>query len=133
MYLNMQLQARSSQWGQVQCTWIVQVMNKIWCAKQSLAIPAAIGGYNGVHLDWDERRPGINELRLVLFSGDGFRSIMGIWLGDWTIEEAIQQVYDEALKNSGALGQQMASVPIEQVLPPAYFASLINLTLIIPR
>lgn len=81
------------------------------------------------YLDWDENRQAINELRFVLFSGDGYRSLMSILLGDWTIEEAIQHIYDEALKNSGEFGRQMAAVPVEQVLPPDYFTRLVNLTL----
>ena len=80
-------------------------------------------------LDWDENRHEINELRFILFSRDGYRSIMEILLDDWTIKEAIQHIYNEALCISGELGQQMASVPVEQVLPPDYFTKLVNLTL----
>ncbi len=81
------------------------------------------------YLDWEEDSRKPNELRLVLFSEDGFRAIMSIKLGDWTLEDAIRKMFEQALMNSGELGQQMASISVEQVLPPEYFAKLINLIL----
>lgn len=82
-----------------------------------------------VHLDWNEDSRKANELRFVLFSDNGFRAIMSILLGDWTIDEAIQQLYASALRNSGEFGRQLETVPVAEVLPPGYFTKLINLTL----